>query len=50
MNGKKIDVSVIVTVYNIERYIGECLDSLLDQEEINYEVICVDDASTDRSY
>lgn len=50
MNGKKIDVSVIVTVYNIEKYIGECLDSLLDQEEINFEVICVDDASTDRSY
>ena len=50
MNGKKIDVSVIVTVYNIERYIGECLDSLLDQEEINYEVICVDHASPDSTY
>ena len=44
-----IDVSIIITVYNIEKYISECLDSILSQREKNIEVICVDDASTDFS-
>ena len=47
---KQVDVSVIVTVYNLEDYIGECLDSLLSQEGVSLEVICVDDASKDNSY
>ena len=50
LSEKKIDVSVIVTVYNIEEYIGNCLDSLLDQEGVDLEIICVDDVSTDGSY
>lgn len=45
-----VKISVIVTVYNIERYIGECLDSVLNQEFTPIEVICVDDASSDKSY
>ena len=45
-----INISVIVTVYNIEKYIGECLDSILSQEGVSFEVICVNDASTDGSY
>lgn len=45
-----IDVSVIVTVYNIKDYIGACLDSILNQEGISLELICVDDVSTDGSY
>ena len=44
-----IDVSIVITVYNIEKYISECLDSILSQKEKNIEVICVDDASTDFS-
>lgn len=40
-------VSVIVTVYNGERYLVECLDSILSQSLNNIEIICVDDASTD---
>lgn len=44
-----IDISVVITVYNIEKYIGECLDSVLSQRERQIEVICVDDASTDHS-
>ncbi|MCI9166589.1 MAG: glycosyltransferase family 2 protein [Dorea sp.] len=44
-----IDISVVITVYNIEKYIGECLDSVLIQREKEIEVICVDDASTDHS-
>lgn len=50
MKEKKVDVSIIVTVFNIEKYIGECLDSLLCQEGVTFEIICVDDASTDGSY
>lgn len=46
---KKIKVSVCVPVYNAEEYIGDCLDSLLAQTLKDFEIICVDDGSTDRS-
>lgn len=42
-----IKVSVIVTVYNGERYLKECLDSICNQSLNDIEIICVDDASTD---
>lgn len=42
-------VSVVIPVYNVERYLGECLDSILGQTLMDIEVICVDDASTDAS-
>ena len=42
-------VSVIIPMYNMERYIGECLDSILAQTFTDYEVIVVDDCSTDKS-
>ena len=45
----KIDISVIVPVFNIEKYIGQCLDSILSQTGVNFEVICIDDASKDSS-
>lgn len=44
-----IDISVIVTVYNLEKYIGECLDSIIKQTGVEFEIVCVDDASTDGS-
>ena len=35
----KIDVSVIVPVYNAERYLRECLDSILQQDVPSFEVL-----------
>lgn len=42
-------VSVVIPVYNAEEYLRECLDSLLAQTLSDFEVICVDDGSTDGS-
>ena len=42
-------VSIIIPMYNSEKYIGECLDSVLAQTFDDYEVIVVDDCSTDES-
>ena len=43
------EVSVIVPVYNVESYLPECLDSILAQSFRDYELILVDDGSTDKS-
>lgn len=42
-------ISVIMPVYNVEKYLRECLDSVLAQTMRDFEVICVDDSSTDGS-
>lgn len=42
-------VSVIVPVYNVEKYLEKCLNSILNQTEKNIEVICIEDCSTDAS-
>ena len=39
--------SVIVPMYNVEAYIGECIDSLQRQSFADFEAVCVDDGSTD---
>lgn len=41
--------SIIIPVYNVEKYLRECLDSVLVQNIADYEVILVDDGSTDTS-
>lgn len=43
-------VSVIIPVYNGERYLRQCLDSVCGQTLRDIEIICVDDGSTDTSY
>ena len=42
-------VSIIVPVYNAERYLRYCIDSILGQSYVNLEVILVDDGATDNS-
>ena len=43
-------ISVIIPVYNVEKYLHVCLNSVLNQSYSNFEVICIDDASTDSSW
>ena len=43
------EISVIIPMYNVEKYVGDCLDSLLAQTFQDFEVIVVDDCSTDGS-
>lgn len=42
-------LSIIIPVYNAEKYIGSCLDSLLAQDISDYEILCVNDGSKDGS-
>ncbi|MBE6453854.1 MAG: glycosyltransferase [Alphaproteobacteria bacterium] len=42
-------ISVIVPVYNVEQYLPQCLDSIINQTYKNLEIICVDDGSPDNS-
>lgn len=45
----EIKVSIIVPVYNKEKYLEECLDSLINQTLNDIEILCIDDGSTDNS-
>ena len=42
-------VSVIVPVYNGEKYLKECMDSILNQSLVDIEIICIDDGSKDKT-
>lgn len=43
------EISIIVPVCNVEKYLAVCLDSILEQSYADFEVICMDDGSTDKS-
>ena len=42
-------ISFIVPIYNVEKYLNECVDSILSQDFEDYEIILIDDGSTDNS-
>ena len=50
MPAENIKVSIIIPVYNVERYLPKCLDSVINQTLRDIEIICIDDCSTDGSY
>ena len=47
---REVKISVIVPIYNVEKYLVSCIDSILNQEFSDYEIICIEDCSTDNSY
>lgn len=49
MPNNMIDVSVIIPVYNTEKYLQRCVDSVIGQQEVTIEIILVDDGSNDAS-
>lgn len=46
---KDLKFSICVPVFNVERYLNRCLESLVNQTYKNFEIICVEDGSTDNS-
>ena len=42
-------LSIIIPVYNVEKYLRECIDSILAEEFQDYEIILIDDGSSDGS-
>ena len=44
-----IRFSIIVPVYNVEQYLKDCIESILKQSFSNYEILLINDGSTDRS-
>ena len=46
---ENIKFSVLIPVYNVEKYLAECVDSVLGQSYTDYEIILVDDGATDSS-
>ena len=49
MGENKARITIVVTVYNKEKWIKRCLKSIFDQTDPNYELIIIDDQSTDNS-
>lgn len=47
--GETMKIAVLIPVYNAEKYIRECLDSILAQEGVDLAIFCCNDGSTDRS-
>ncbi len=44
-----MDISVIIPIYNVEKYLKRCIDSVLRQEKVSMEIILINDGSTDSS-
>ena len=42
-------ISIIIPVYNVEKHIRQCLDSIINQTFLDFEVLLIDDGSPDKS-
>ena len=47
MENEKLKLSILIAAYNVEKYIGECLESVINQTMKDIEIVVVNDASTD---
>lgn len=47
---ENIAVSIIIPVYNVEKYLRECINSIINQTLKDIEIICIDDGSSDNSF
>ena len=50
MNNSKPLISILLPVHNAEKYLADCLTSLLNQTYKNIEIVAIDDISSDKSY
>lgn len=48
-DGRAPQISVLIPVYNAAKYLDECMASVLGQKGVTFEIVCVDDGSTDSS-
>ena len=46
---EKFQISIIVPIYNVEKYVRQCIESIINQTYKNIQIILVDDGSTDTS-
>lgn len=46
---EKINISIIIPVYNVEEYLHDCLDSISQLKAFSWEAILIDDGSSDNS-
>lgn len=46
---KNIKISIVIPIYNVEKYLRQCLESVINQTYKNLEIICIDDGSPDNS-
>lgn len=46
---KQAKISILVPIYNVEKYLHECIDSILNQTLQDIEIILINDGSTDNS-
>ena len=48
-NSNNLELSIVIPVYNVEKYLEECLNSISQIKDINYEILIVNDGSPDNS-
>lgn len=49
MKSSTPDISILIPIYNVETYLSQCLESVINQTLSNLEIICINDGSTDKS-
>ena len=49
MKSENVEVSIVIPVYNVEKYLERCLDSLINQTFTDIEIIALNNGSTDNS-